>query len=142
MTNYQFWIQFIFWGKVAGGAVALGTVIAIVHRSVIGPILGRVLEINKTVTLLADNHLPHIQKSLNNQDVVLGALKTDVAKATMKIDEFHGGLGETKEAVASLNSALMTHLENASQESALRKKRAIRVDRAARVSPRSPQNIR
>jgi hypothetical protein len=45
----------------------------------------------------------------------------------MKIDEFHGGLVETKESVVMLNSALMTHLENASQqESASRKKRNAR----------------
>ena len=127
IIDYGFWGHFIFWGKVAGGAVALGTVIGLVHRSVIGPILGRVLEINETVTLLANNHLPHIQKSLNSQDVVLGALKTDVEKSAMKIDEFHGCLVETKESVVMLNSALMTHLENASQqESALRKKRNAR----------------
>ena len=138
--DYRFWQLFIFWGKVAGGFIAFGTAVGIVHRTLIGPVFKRVREINDTVSLLATNHLPHIQKSLNDQDVVLSTLKTDVTKASQKIEEFGDGLHETKETVAMLNSALIAHLENV-LESAPRKKNAVRVNRSAGVSSRSPRNI-
>ena len=139
--DYRFWQQFVFWGKVAGGFIAFGTAVGIVHKTLIGPVFNRVKLINETVTTLANNHLPHIQASLDNQDAVLGTLKTDVEKANRKIGEFGDGLHETKETVAMLNSALIAHLENV-LESAPRKKNAVRVDRSTKISARAPRETR
>lgn len=120
--DYKFWGRFIFWGKVAGGFMAFGSAAAFLHSKLVNPIFKRVKTINETVTALATNHLPHIQKSLDDQDVVLRELETNVRAGNEKIEQFGDGLRETKESVATLHNAFLQHLNNVSKESAPKKK--------------------
>ena len=65
--------RFIFYGEVVGAAATIGGAIYT------GFVWFRTInETNKTVELLASNHLPHIQTTLSNQDVALAGLKSDV----------------------------------------------------------------
>ena len=111
--DYKFWGHFIFWGKVAGGFVAFATVAGFIHAKLVSPVFNRVKTINETVTLLAENHLPHIQSSLNAQDVVLKTLQTNVEAGNKKIEQFGTDLDNNKQRVDELHTAFLTHLENA-----------------------------
>lgn len=78
--------------------------------------------INDTVTLLATNHLPHIQNSLDSHSKALGVLSSDVRNVATKVDGMESRLEDTKTGVKVLGESFLRHLENASQETTPRKK--------------------
>ena len=142
VIDYKFWAHVIFWGKVTGAVATFGGVIGFLHKTLISPVFKRVKAINETVTQLATNHLPHIQTSLNAQDVVLEELKSDVAKGTQKIQHFGEGLNETKDTVAMLHEALLTHLQKTSEEVPRKKHHAVRESSTAGLGARPSRGVR
>lgn len=109
MTDQIFLEHFILYGKVAGASVAFGTVTAVLYRALISPVVRKVVHINETVSTLAVNCIPTIQRSLDAQDIVLKDLRTDVTK-------FGQSLNETKNTVSALDVAFTNHLESVSKE--------------------------
>ena len=124
MTDQIFLQHFIFYGKVAGAVVAFGTLAAVFYRTLVSPVVRKVVHINETVSTLAGNCIPTIQRSLDAQDKVLEEVKKDVQQSKETITQYGEGLEETKQTVGLLHSALLTHLENSSAEKAKKKRHA------------------
>jgi signal transduction histidine kinase len=79
-------------------------------------IFQRVAETNRTTTLLATNHLPHIQMTLNEHSEKLVQVASDIRNMDTKISGYSQRLDDTKTAVDSLNGSFLNHL-NTLQES-------------------------
>lgn len=78
--------------------------------------------IDATVNLLATNHLPHIQASLDAHGEILKNLTSDVRDVGTKVEGMEQRLDDTKKGVHTLGESFLRHLENVSKESAPRKR--------------------
>lgn len=72
--------------------------------------------IRDTVTLLANNHLPHIQASLDSHGEVLKSLTADIRVVSEKVDGVETRLEDTKTGMRVLSESFLRHLENTSRE--------------------------
>jgi len=79
--------------------------------------------IDETVTLLATNHLPHIQKSLDEhgrmfeaQNRVLQTITSDVRNVGTKVDGIESRLEDTKKGVHTLGESFLRHIESVTKE--------------------------
>lgn len=116
-------VLLIFYGKVVAAVGTLCVALSYLYKKLVSPVVKRVTHISSTVDLLASNHIPHLEMSmksqeetLRSQDVVLGELKMDVRDTKEQIEKYGEGLSETKNAVGTLQTALMNHLEHNSME--------------------------
>lgn len=116
LAHYDLIQRFIWYGKIAGAAVSFISIVALLHTKLVSPVFSRVKTTNEAVAALMNNHLPHLQESLNNQDKVLGEMKTDVEETKSEVKSLQVGLDNTAKSVDTLQTAFMTHLENASKE--------------------------
>lgn len=87
--------QLRFWGAIAGAMTPIATICGFIWSKLISPVLKKIKSIYDTVGELATNHIPHIQKSLEAQDIVLGDLKRDMQSTKQEV-------GTLKETVATL----------------------------------------
>ena len=78
--------------------------------------------IDETVTLLATNHLPHIQASLDAHGEVLKSLTSDVRNVGTKVDGVEARLEDTKRGMHTLGESFLRHLESTSKEPIPKKK--------------------
>lgn len=65
------------------------------------------LETRDTVKLLATNHLPHIQESLNNQDVAIAGLRSNMRNLDTSLADHVKRFEDTKKSVDKINDALI-----------------------------------
>ena len=72
--------------------------------------------IDATVTLLATNHLPHIQASLDAHGEALKSLTSDVRNVGTKVDGIEDRLEDTKKGMHTLGESFLRHLESTSKE--------------------------
>lgn len=110
-------IKLIFWGKVAGGATAIGSIVWGFIKW-----LGQISETNRNVTLLASNHIPHLQDALDAHGAALHGIKSDVRDLGTTIEGVSQRLDDTRAGVHTLGEAFLNHLENASKEPEKKKK--------------------
>ena len=84
---------------------------------------------NANLTLLMENHLPHIQNAVDAQGESLRGIKSDVRDLDTKMTGHGQRLEDMKTAVHAVGESLSRHLENTSKENAtvkvVRRKRAI-----------------
>lgn len=71
---------------------------------------------NDNVTLLMTNHMPHIQRSIDEHSDTLLSIQSDVRDMGTKLSGYNTRLDDTKNAVHSLGTAFLQHVENASKE--------------------------
>jgi hypothetical protein len=72
----------LFGSKVAGAVVTLGGI-----AWGIANWFGKVSQTNKNVSLLIDNHIPHIQVALTEHTETLKSLKSDVHSVSRRLDD-------------------------------------------------------
>ena len=68
-------------------------------------------KLNDTVILLATNHLPHIQQSLEEHGKVMVELKSDMNTVSVRLSGVSDRLEDTAKGVHTLNEALLRHLD-------------------------------
>ena len=111
--------EFYLYAKVIGAAgSATATVYGITKYFI--AVYNQRKTLSETVTLLATNHLPHIQASLDShgkifaeQGKVLESLTSDVRNVGTKVDGIESRLEDTKKGVHTLGESFLRHLENA-----------------------------
>jgi hypothetical protein len=135
IVETPFWHTFFFYGKITGAASAFFSAATYLYKKLVSPVVNKVVHINDTVSALATNHFPHIQAALDSQDVEIAEIKMGVA-------QYGGRLDSTDHTVKMLHQSLVNHLESVSSETPRKKRNAVRVNRATRISPRAPRNSR
>lgn len=83
----------------------------------------KIMETNDTVSLLAANHIPHIEQAIEAHTTALQGLKSDMRSADVKVDGLCNRVDDLKGAVHTLGESFIQHLENASQERVSKRKR-------------------
>lgn len=78
---------------------------------------------NANVALLMENHLPHIQSSLDSHGDALGVLSSDIRDVGTKVDGIESRLEDTKTGVKVLGESFLRHLESASKEAPRKRSR-------------------
>ncbi len=68
-------------------------------------------KLNDTVILLATNHLPHIQQSLEDHGKAMVELKSDMNAVSVRLSGVSDRLEDTAKGVHTLNEALLRHLD-------------------------------
>lgn len=109
--------HFLFWGKIAGAASAIGSFGYGAFCS-----LSAAFQTKKLVEILSTNHIPHIEEAIGNHTAVLQGLKSDISSVDAKCDNLGIRQDEIKTAVGGLQTSFIQHLENASQEKPKRKR--------------------
>jgi len=97
----------VFWGGMQG----------------LASIFKKVSSLNDNVQLVMDNHLPHIQRSLNSQDQALEGIKSDVRDLSTRFESHTEKLNTTADSLDKLHTSFTQHLENAVRERAPRNKK-------------------
>lgn len=123
--------EFYLYAKVIGASgAAVSTVYGIVKY--LGASYRQFKNTSDTVTLLATNHLPHIQKSLDDHGVFLTTLSSnvttlssDVRDVSTKVEGMEQRLDDTKKGVSMLGESFLRHLENTSRDPVRKKSRRI-----------------
>lgn len=64
-------------------------------------------ETRDTVHLLATNHLPHIQESLNKQDIAIEGLRSNVRNLDTSLADHITRFEDTKKSVDKINEVLI-----------------------------------
>jgi hypothetical protein len=113
--------EFVLYAKVVG---EIGSALGVLYGAIrwLRAGLKEVKKTNDNVSLLMENHLPHIQSSLDSHGDALGVLSSDVRNVATKVDGMESRLEDTKTGVKVLGESFLRHLENASRESSPRKK--------------------
>lgn len=112
----SFWHSIIFYGKVAGGLASIGTLLGLFHKYIVMPSFRKVVHINDVLTKFDTNCLPTMQRSLDNQDVVLGDLITGHKELKDQVATFTVRQNVVEKAVGTMHTSLLNHLENVSRE--------------------------
>jgi hypothetical protein len=76
----------------------------------------KLTEINSTIELLATNHLPHIQKSLDDHTEALQGIKLDVGILGNRMENHETRLNDTREGLKAVHTTLIKHLEEAGKK--------------------------
>ena len=118
----EFIKHFILAGKIAGAVSAIGGLFYGIIRWLTS-MYRKVSTIGTSIDTLTNNHLPHIQKSLDDHGTALSAMKVDIHDMDTKIGVYGERIDETKKSVDSLGTAFIQHLENASKEKIIMRKR-------------------
>jgi hypothetical protein len=116
----------IFYGKVAGAVTAIGIVIGGIVKYPgrwIRSACKQISNTNATLATISNNHLPHLQSSLEAHTVALQGIKNDVREIDVKFDGLNTRLEDTRSAVHTLGTSFLNHLENASQEKTKKRKK-------------------
>lgn len=108
--------EFLFWGKIAGASMAFLSVLTLLYQKLVSPVVRKVVYISSTIQKLDTNCIPTIQTSLNNQDVVLGTLKSGHEEFRTQLGKFTARQDGVEKSVSQLHTSLMNHLENTSRE--------------------------
>jgi hypothetical protein len=111
MVNPELLTKLIFYSKVVGSVSTIGGLIWAAFNW-----LKRVSETNRNVNLLITNHFPHVEKTLEDQNVVLQEIKSDVRASDLKIASVSQRLDDTRAGVHTLGESFLRHLEGASLE--------------------------
>jgi hypothetical protein len=106
----------IFYGKVVGAVMAIGSLLSWGYQKLISPVIKKVTTISDTVSAFSTNHLPHLQSALDAQDIVLQEIKEDNKKQNEVLAGYGVRMDHTDKSVQSLYHALLNHLENTSRE--------------------------
>lgn len=112
----NFWHAIIFYGKVAGGIGSIGTLIGLTHKYLVGPMFRKVVHINDVLTKFDTNCIPTMQRSLDNQDTVLGELVIGHKEFKDQMVSFAIRQNFVEKQVGSMHTSLLNHLENVSRE--------------------------
>jgi Mg2+ and Co2+ transporter CorA len=91
----------------AGGLSVIGYVVKVMWK-----FLKSSSNTNKVVNELAENHLPHLQKSLNEHSTILTSIQSDVRNVNTRLDNQEKNLDQTRDAVKSLGVAFVQHLNS------------------------------
>jgi hypothetical protein len=125
MTAHM-WGRFIFAGKIAGAAVAIGGLFYHPTRRILAGVK-KVTGISDNMDLLLTNHLPHIQTALDTSAREMTEIKSDVRNLGTQVSGMSDRIDDTKAAVHTLGVSFLNHLESTSAEKAKkvsRRKRA------------------
>ena len=112
--------QVYFYAKMIG---AIGAAGSFVYGSIryLQSVYNEFKDTSQTVTLLATNHLPHIQKSLDDHGQQLTTLSSDVRDVSTKVEGMDVRLDDSAKGVQALNESFLRHLENAEPKKKSRK---------------------
>ena len=107
--------QFYLYCKVIG---AVGTVAGVLAGgfSWLRRTYNQAQKTSDNVTLLMTNHFPHLQESINKQDIILDNLSSDMRNVTTKVSGIEHRQEDLKLSVHSLSDSFLRHLEYASDE--------------------------
>ena len=114
--------EFYFYAKVVG---AIGSAAATIYGAVAWMIATyrQNKTINKNVTLLMENHLPHIQSSLDSHGDALNVLSSDIRDIGTKVEGVEQRQEDLRKGVHTLGESFLRHLESASKEAPRKKSR-------------------
>ena len=114
--------HFIFWGELAGAVGAIGGLgYGVIRWLTVA--YKKISAISENVVSISTNHLPHIQDAIDAHTTALQGIKSDVRVMDVKFDGLSTRLDDTKNAVHTLGTVFAQHLENASQEKVVVKKK-------------------
>lgn len=111
MGGPQLWANLILAGKVAGGITSIGGLTLLIINW-----FRKVSETNRNVTLLLNNHIPHVQTALDTHGQTLIAIGSDVRSLGTEIQGVSRRLDDTRTGVHTLGESFLRHLEAASHE--------------------------
>jgi hypothetical protein len=107
--------RLFFWGKVAGALGAFGGILWPVIRF-LRKWFKKVCETHDTISLLATNHIPHIQESLKEHGEALSGIRSDVRQLGTVVEGVNTRLEDTKTGLHSLGIEFVRHLAHTSEE--------------------------
>jgi hypothetical protein len=105
----------------------IGVAVGVLYGGVswLASIFKKVTNISSNVQLVMDNHIPHLQQSLNSQDIALAAIKSDIRNLSTNVDAHSEKLNQTTDSLNELHQSFVDHLENAMKESSPRKRKRV-----------------
>jgi hypothetical protein len=109
------WQEVYLYAKVIG---AIGSALTALYGvySYLKAVYKQRKSIDETVTLLATNHLPHLQTALDEHGKLLIQLTSDVRDVSTKVDGVESRLEDTKVGMHTLGESFLRHLESTSKE--------------------------
>jgi hypothetical protein len=114
-----------FYSKLVGAiGTAVGTLYGIIRWLRAG--YKEVKITNENIATLMSNHIPHLQSTLDAHGDSLQVIKSDVRILDTKFAGMESNLETTRGAVHTLGTSFLQHLENASKEKSVSKKRSRR----------------
>lgn len=114
--------EFYFYSKVIG---AVGSAVAAIYGAVrwLRISYQQAKKTGDNVTLLLENHLPHIMTSLDSHGDALGVLSSDIRDVSTKVEGMEQRQEDMRKGVHTLGESFLRHLENAAKESPKKKNR-------------------
>ena len=114
--------HFIFWGELAGAVGAIGGLgYGVIRWLTVA--YKKISAISENVVSISTNHLPHIQDAIDAHTAALQGIKGDVRELDVKFDGLSTRLDDTRGAVHTLGESFLRHIETASQEKVVVKKK-------------------
>ena len=107
---------FIHYGKIVSAGMAFAGLITFLYQKLVSPVVRKVVHISSTIDKLDTNCIPTIQRSLDDQDVVLGGLKRGHEDFKTQLGQFTLRQDGLEKTVTATHTALLNHLENTSRE--------------------------
>jgi hypothetical protein len=96
----------------ATGAVSGGFILIAGGLRWLFEMFRRLTEIDANVKSLMNNHLPHINNSLDAHVAAFHGLKADIRSLDTKLCTYGTRLDDTNQSVKSLNDAFIQHIES------------------------------
>ncbi len=96
------------------GLTALGFVVGGLKWII--TVFKKLTKINSTIELLATNHLPHIQSSLDAHTEALQGIKKDVAVLGTRMENHETRLGDTRGELKIVHASFLKHLEESAKK--------------------------
>lgn len=116
--------QLIFWGKVVGGLTAIGGLLIGALRWMTATVK-KLTGLHTSIVTLTDTHMPEMTKGFEEMGKAFGTVREDIRLMDVKVVNLERNLTSGREAIADLNKAFITHLENsAATEETKKKKRS------------------
>jgi len=104
-----------YWLKFTGAAgTAIGAFVALIKY--LSAVYKQRQALNDTVTLLATNHVPHLQKALDEHGSMLVNITSDVRDIGTKMQGVEDRQEDLRKGVHTLGDSFLRHLEAASRE--------------------------
>jgi hypothetical protein len=117
VQHIYFWLKFI-------GAAGSASVAVFGVYKYFNAVYKQRQNLDNTVTLLATNHLPHLQKSVDEHGEALKALTSDVRDIGTKVDGVEKRQEDLRKGVHTISDAFLRHLEASSKEASRKRRKS------------------
>jgi preprotein translocase subunit SecD len=113
LAHIYYWSKII--GEVGGASTVLITAVVAIFKY-LKAVYKQRQQLNDTVTLLATNHVPHLQKALDEHGGMLVNITSDVRDIGTKMQGVEDRQEDLRRGVHTLGDSFLRHLEAASRE--------------------------